>query len=180
MTVTSAASRRRLHGVETDGLQGAINTRPLPRQDTSIVTGYPRSSIGWAADASKEVTPIPPKLGNGKICYVELPAIDVARSADFYTKVFGWQTRRRGDGQVAFDDGVGEVSGTWVVGRPPSSAEPGLLLYIMVDDAAATVDAVRAHGGEIVQPIGVDAPETTARFRDPAGNVMGIYQERNN
>jgi uncharacterized protein len=28
-----------------------------------------------------------------------------------------------------------------------------------------------------VQPIGVDAPEITARFTDPAGNVFGLYQE---
>ncbi|MGH9859555.1 MAG: VOC family protein [Candidatus Acidiferrales bacterium] len=33
------------------------------------------------------------------------------------------------------------------------------------------------NGGEIVQPIGADAPEITARFRDPAGNVIGLYQE---
>jgi len=62
-----------------------------------------------------------------------------------------------------------------VTGRPPS-AEAGLLFYIMVDDAEAAVAAV-AHGGEIVQPIGVDALEVTARFRDPAGNVIGLYQE---
>ena len=54
-----------------------------------------------------------PKLGNGKICYVEIPATDIARSASFYQDVFGWQTRKRGDGQLAFDDGVGEVSGAW-------------------------------------------------------------------
>jgi predicted enzyme related to lactoylglutathione lyase len=41
---------------------------------------------------------------------------------------------------------------------------------------AAAVAAVVAHGGEIVQPIGADAPEITARFRDPAGNVIGLYQ----
>ena len=84
----------------------------------------------------------------------------------------------RGDGSTAFDDAAGEVSGTWVVGRPPSR-EPGLLLYIMVDSVAATIDAVIAHGGEIVQPIGVDAPEVTARFRDPGGNVIGLYQHPN-
>jgi predicted enzyme related to lactoylglutathione lyase len=54
---------------------------------------------------------------------------------------------------------------------------PGLLLYVMVDDAAATVEVVKAHGGEIVQPLGADAPEITARLRDPAGNVIGLYQE---
>jgi predicted enzyme related to lactoylglutathione lyase len=117
-----------------------------------------------------------PTLANGKICYVEIPAIDVSRSVLFYRAVFGWAIRRRGDGSTAFDDAVGEVSGTWVVGRPPSR-EPGLLLYIMVDSVAATIDAVIAHGGELVQPIGVDAPEITARFRDPAGNVIGLYQQ---
>jgi len=28
-----------------------------------------------------------------------------------------------------------------------------------------------------VQPIGADAPEITARFRDPGGNVIGLYQQ---
>ena len=53
----------------------------------------------------------------------------------------------------------------------------GLLLYIMVDSVTATIDSVIAHGGELVQPIGADAPEITARFRDPAGNVIGLYQQ---
>ena len=117
-----------------------------------------------------------PTLANGKICYIEMPATDIVRSADFYKKVFGWQNRKRGDGSTAFDDSVGEVSGTWVLGRPPA-AKPGLLFYIMVDSVAATIDAVVAQGGEIVQPIGADAPEITARFRDPGGNVIGLYQQ---
>jgi len=33
---------------------------------------------------------MPPTLANGKICYIEIPAIDIARSADFYKSVFGW------------------------------------------------------------------------------------------
>jgi len=116
-----------------------------------------------------------PTFGNGKICYIEMPATDIARSADFYGQVFGWRIRQRGDGSTAFDDGVGEVSGTWVEGRLPAS-EPGLMVYIMVDSVAATVEAVVANGGEIVQPLGTDAPEITARFRDPGGNVIGLYQ----
>ena len=107
---------------------------------------------------------MPPTSANGKICYIELPADDVQRSADFYRDVFGWNIRRRGDGATSFDDTIGEVSGTWVTGRPPST-DPGMLVYVMVDSVAATIDAVRAHGGEIVQEIGGDAPEITARFR---------------
>ncbi len=119
---------------------------------------------------------MPPTFANGKICYLEIPAVDVGRSATFYQNVLGWRLRERGDGRVAFDDGVGEVSGTWVTGRPPSPA-PGLLVYVMVDSVEATLDAIIANGGEVVQPIGMDAPEITARFRDPAGNVLGLYQE---
>ena len=119
---------------------------------------------------------MPPTLANGKICYLEIPTIDVRRSADFYREVFGWRIRRRGDGATSFDDTTGEVSGTWVTGRPPST-DPGLLIYILVDSVAATVEALIAQGGEIVQPSGGDAPEITARFRDPAGNVIGLYQE---
>jgi len=117
-----------------------------------------------------------PTLANGKICYIEIPATDIGRSSSFYADVFGWRLRQRGDGHTAFDDATGEVSGTWIVDRPPAS-QPGLLVYIMVDSVAATIEAVVAHGGEIVQPIGADAPEITARFRDPGGNVIGLYQE---
>jgi predicted enzyme related to lactoylglutathione lyase len=48
----------------------------------------------------------------------------------------------------------------------------------MVDSVDSTLAAAIQHGGEIVQPIGADLPEITARFRDPAGNVFGPYQER--
>jgi predicted enzyme related to lactoylglutathione lyase len=119
---------------------------------------------------------MPQSKTHGKICYVELPATDVSRSADFYSKVFGWQSRRRGDGALAFDDATGQVSGSWVLGRPPATT-PGLLVYIMVDSVAEACERVLAHGGSIVQPIGGDAPEITARFRDPGGNVIGLYQE---
>ena len=115
-------------------------------------------------------------MGNGKVCYIEIPAIDINASASFYQKVFGWQIRQRGDGSIAFDDGVGEVSGTWVTGRR-AATEPGLLIYVMVDSVATSIEAVIANGGKIVQPIGADAPEITARFSDPAGNVLGLYQE---
>ena len=118
---------------------------------------------------------MPPTPGNGKICYIEMPAADIAASARFYQRIFGWSIRKRGDGSTAFDDTAGQVSGSWVLGRPQHV--PGLMMYIMVDDAEATLGAIVAGGGEIVQPIGGDSPEITARFRDPGGNIVGIYQE---
>ncbi len=117
-----------------------------------------------------------PTIGNGKICYVELPAVDVNQSAAFYKDVFGWHVRQRDDGSIAFDDTVGEVSGTWVTDREPV-AEPGYLIHIMVDNIETTIGLIIENGGSIVQSVGMHLPEITARFSDPAGNVLGLYQE---
>ncbi|MBV9280415.1 MAG: VOC family protein [Chloroflexi bacterium] len=117
-----------------------------------------------------------PTFRTGKICYVEIPATDITQSADFYHRVFGWRIRQRGDGTTAFDDTVNEVSGAWVLGRP-SASEPGLVVHIMVASAARAHDAVIAAGGEIAEPIDPNAPEVYFLFRDPAGNVLGVYEQ---
>jgi len=117
-----------------------------------------------------------PTYSNGKICYLEIPSVDPAQSAAFYADVFGWKSRRRDDGALAFDDSVGEVSGAWVTGREPIDTA-GLMVYIMVDDIKVSIELVEKHGGIIVQPLGADAPELTARFTDPTGNIFGLYQE---
>jgi predicted enzyme related to lactoylglutathione lyase len=117
-----------------------------------------------------------PRYRTGKLCYIEIPAADGAASAEFYQSAFGWKIRRRGDGAVAFDDTVGEVSGTFVVGRPVAR-EPGLVVYVMVARVDAALDAVRAAGGEVVRPVDPGAGEVFAWVRDPAGNVLGVYQQ---
>jgi uncharacterized protein len=122
------------------------------------------------------VTTDTPIMRSGKICYIELPATDIARSARFYREAFGWQTRERGDGAMAFDDTVGQVSGTWVVDRP-AATEPGLTVYIMVADASAALAAVIAAGGGVARSVDPAGPEVFGWFTDPAGNVLGIYQE---
>ena len=117
-----------------------------------------------------------PTIGNGKICYIEIPALDIKASADFYQQVFNWRIRTRGDGTTAFDDGVGEVSGSWVTNKK-AVADTGYMVYVMVDDINVTIDLIKSNGGKITQEVGLDAPEITAKFSDPAGNIFGLYQE---
>src|SRR4051794_15230920 len=117
-----------------------------------------------------------PTLGHGKICYLELPTDDVERSARFYAEVFGWEVRQRDDGCLAFDDGVGEVSGRWVLGRSPA-VSPGVLVYVWVDDVDEALRRVVANDGRIIQPVGGDPGELPARVVAPAGNIIGVYQE---
>lgn len=115
-----------------------------------------------------------PTRANGKICYMEIPALDAKQSANFYQQVFDWEIRADDAGNIAFDDTVGEVSGMWVTGRKPAS-EPGILISIMVDDIAATAILIANNGGKIIQPE-AGTSERTAIFSDPAGNVFCLYQ----
>lgn len=113
----------------------------------------------------------------GKICYIEIPAVNIAASAAFYQQCFGWRVAKRADGATTFSDAVDQVGGIWVTGRAPSH-EPGMVVHIMVADIEQAIAAIEEHGGAIVQPVNPQSPEVWALFRDPAGNVLGIYQER--
>jgi predicted enzyme related to lactoylglutathione lyase len=117
-----------------------------------------------------------PTLRTGKLCYVEMPATDVHVSATFYQRAFGWTIRAADTDRPSFDDTTGAVSGAFVQGRPPAS-EPGFLLYVMAADATRAAQAVVDAGGEIVDPPGRLGSEVVATFRDPAGNLLGIYQQ---
>jgi uncharacterized protein len=117
-----------------------------------------------------------PTSKHGKICYIELPAKDVARSAGFYRDIFGWNIRDRGDGTTSFDDSIGEVSGSFDADRAPV-AHPGFIVSIMVDDVRETIARITAYECEIVNPLGFHPTELIAHFRDPGGNVLGLYQE---
>ncbi len=64
----------------------------------------------------------------------------------------------------------------WVAGRAKADKD-GLRIYIMVDDMAETLEAIVKAGGEILTPVGEHLPEVTARFLDPYGNVLSLYQE---
>jgi uncharacterized protein len=70
-----------------------------------------------------------------------------------------------------------EVSGVWRTDRKPVT-ESGTFIYLMVNDIDVAIKLVNDNGGKIVRPVGMDAPEITAWFSDPTGNVLGLFQER--
>jgi hypothetical protein len=120
--------------------------------------------------------PPPPSLRTGKLCYLEIAAQDVHESATFYERAFEWNIRSGDTDRPSFDDTTGQISGAWVRDRVPD-AEPGILPYIMVADAVDAVRRVVAAGGTVVLPPGEHGTEVIATFLDPAGNLMGIYQQ---
>ena len=115
-------------------------------------------------------------MPHGKICYIEMSSKDPKVSADFYSRIFGWNVRTRGDGQTAFDDATGYVSGTWVA--EPNGGAGSMLTYVMVDSIDESLRRISAAGGRIVAPFTpLGEGSGYAVFEDPAGNRVGLYEE---
>ena len=132
----------------------------------------------WGARVAKIQSPLE-LLPRPRFCYVEIPALDVHQSAAFYEKVFGWNIRKRDSARPSFDDATGSISGAWVANRA-MSREPGLLPYIWVDGIDAVLARVASEGGQVIEAPHPDHPGGTswiATFHDPAGNLIGLYQE---
>jgi predicted enzyme related to lactoylglutathione lyase len=116
-------------------------------------------------------------MPRGEIRYLQIPAGDAAASARFYERALGWASRMRRDGSTAFDDTTGGVSGEWAVDRQPVG-DAGVLVYVKVDDVESSLERVVEAGGEIVLPRTLEGEYLAhATFRDPAGNVLGVFQE---
>lgn len=118
-----------------------------------------------------------PTFANGKICYIEIPALDIQQSSKFYQNVFGWNIREDDGGNISFDDTVGQVSGMWVLEREPTT-KPGLLISIMVYSVSDTLKLIVENNGKVVQTSDINSTEVIARFSDPAGNTFCLYQDQ--
>ena len=116
-------------------------------------------------------------MAHGKICYLEIPANAAEDAAMFYSDMFGWKVRKRGDGELAFDDGGG-VSGTWVK-ESDRTPDERTRIYIMVDAIAETLRRIDAAGGRVLTPRTEIGPGmgAFAAFADPVGNEFGLYEE---
>jgi len=116
----------------------------------------------------------PRVLRAGGVSYLRIPAQDPPGSAAFYEAVFGWSVRRdRAD--PSFEDGTGHVIGHFVADQSVAG-EAGVRPYIFVERVDETLDRIVAHGGEVVTPPYPEGDLWVATFRDPAGNVIGVWQ----
>ncbi|MDF2093788.1 VOC family protein [Knoellia sp. 3-2P3] len=121
---------------------------------------------------------------SGRVVHFELPFDDGARARSFYADLFGWQLQdvpgmdyslvmtgpvdERGSTEPGYING-GMTQRGGPVERP--------VVTIDVDDIDATLAAVAERGGSTLverQPVGDMG--WTAYFRDPEGNVMGLWQ----
>ncbi len=114
----------------------------------------------------------------GVPCWIDAGVDDIARTADFFTALWGWDCP---EGPAEF----GGYRNCTLKGRPVAGlgprmnpeAPPFWASYVAVEDAAATAEVVTANGGSvIVAPMEIPGAGTMAVFLDPSGAAFSVWQ----
>ena len=116
-----------------------------------------------------------PLARHGGVSYLQIPAVDPRVSSAFYAELFGWQIDPRGGDDFRFSEPGGLLIGRWVTDRAPAP-EAGFVPYIYVNDVDRVVAAVAGKGGAVVEAPRAEGDVLIARVRDPAGNLVGVWQ----
>ena len=114
---------------------------------------------------------------NGTPCWIDLGIPDVAKSAAFYSALFGWEVEI-GPAEM------GHYSNAMVGGLPVAGLadqqQPGMVFwttYLAVDDLEATVAKVAPAGGTVImEPMEVGPFGHMAVLLDPGGAQVSLWK----
>ncbi len=127
-----------------------------------------------AADPAQGQPP-GPSAGTGEpVDWFEVLGSDAGRTQRFYAELFGWTVAQDGGSPYGIvDTGAGRgIQG----GLGSSEDAHWATIYASVPDVEATLAKAESLGGtRAYGPMAVDDHMQTGAFRDPAGNVFGVY-----
>jgi hypothetical protein len=130
---------------------------------------------GWAAlSAATALWAGSTMAAPAPIVFFDIAGPDLASQAAFYKAIFGWDAGPTGALTVP---SVSPLPGNLRVEQPSQGPIAERVLYVGVPDINATLEAVKAHGGQVVFGRTI-APGVVilALFKDPAGNRMGLVE----
>jgi predicted enzyme related to lactoylglutathione lyase len=113
----------------------------------------------------------PSDADGAAVDWFEILGADAGRSQAFYAELFGWTVPEGAYGQVApgAERGIGGGIGAGGTARWAT-------VYAAVGDVEATLARAEGLGAtRLYGPNQVDDHTETGAFRDPAGNVFGVY-----
>jgi predicted enzyme related to lactoylglutathione lyase len=124
--------------------------------------------VGLQRGGAMEMVSRGPSAGDGAaVDWFEVLGSDAARSQRFYAELFGWTVPQSAYGQVTAGIGGGIGAGgetRWAT------------VYASVADVEATLAKADSLGAtRVYGPNQVDDHTQSGAFRDPAGNVFGVY-----
>ena len=117
-------------------------------------------------------------IHNHTITHIEIPAPDLERAIEFYSKLFDWKIQIQPQGDYAFFRiGSTQSGGSFDAGLKPAEEKCGLQITIDVDDISVKLKEIEKSGGKII--LGkteiIGGHGFYACFRDPNGNYVQLY-----
>jgi len=116
--------------------------------------------------------------------WVEIHVTDIEKAAEFYERLFGWTVveEKTADGSEVWIFDTGGTPRTENLGRGGlwlrhASEQLGVVVYVLVEDIDATLQKASALGGQIAVARTPQGPAFRACFRDPDGNLLGLWEE---
>ena len=111
------------------------------------------------------------------IVHVEFSAKDHTAAGKFYSTVFGWELKEYPEmNYTTFQPEKDAVGGGF---SPVSEEYPAgtIMVYIETDDLDASLEAIKANGGEVVTGrYPIPGVGDMATFKDPTGNLVALLQ----
>jgi predicted enzyme related to lactoylglutathione lyase len=107
-----------------------------------------------------------------RICYVELPAVNLAATLTFYAQAFDLSFTDFGPSYSCTMTGDVDLG----LQADESEATAAALAVVMVDDLDATLLAVSLAGGVITKPVFAFPGGRRFHFRDPSGNELAALK----
>ena len=115
-------------------------------------------------------------MPHGDITHIDIPVTDLDQATAFYQTLFGWQiTEAPGFEGYPMWQAPNKISGGGLAPRDDSFTQPRS--YVEVDSIDDTLALAVANGAEVVMGKNpIDETSWWAFFRDPDGNVIGLYE----
>lgn len=115
-------------------------------------------------------------MAHGDITHIDIPVSDLTKGAEFYSNLFGWQIAEiPGYEGYPMWQAPNKISGGGLAPRDGEFTQPRS--YVEVDSIDDTLAKVNASGGEtVMEKSPISETSWWATFRDPDGNVVGLYE----
>ncbi len=108
--------------------------------------------------------------------HVEIPSANLQRAGRFYHDVFDWKMNYVAEADYMQFETGGGINGAFYH-SPDHAGGQGVVVYIQVEDIEGTLEWINKEGGKTLVPrTVVEKMGSFALFRDPDGNVLGIWQ----
>lgn len=111
-----------------------------------------------------------------KINYVEYPSRDLQATKRFFQQAFGWTFEDYGPDYIAFAN-QGLDGGFFRAETAARTDNGSALIVFYSDDLPATLEKVRAAGGEVIKPIFSFPGGRRFHFLEPGGNEFAVWAQ---